>query len=196
MSDNQLIDLSGYTLVKGSRNRHYRNLLIVSAIFVGWAIVLAFVWQVTSPLAFCFIAFCVLAGSMFFVDRKLRLASICSKCGGELERRIADVDPGTCKMLGGVIDPVRFTAYGRSYGVDENEADSLLSSHETYVSILRVVAVCERCRRFHEIVVGLKVPLNDNDRWVVHEHEYGAPIPMDIAPGQTLTQFELESEPS
>ena len=192
MSDNQLIDLTGYTLVAGSRNRYYRGLAIVAAIFVGWAIVLAFVWQVTNPVAWCCIAFCVFAGTMFFVDRTFRLASTCNNCGGELERRIADVDPATSGLLGGLINPVKFTAYGRSYGVDVS--DSWFSSHETYVSILRQVAVCQKCRRFRENFVGLKMPLNDNDRRVVLEHHYGTPIPLNIAPGQTLTQFELDSE--
>ena len=110
--------------------------------------------------------------------------------------RLADVDAETCRLLGGLVNPVRFTAYGRSYGIDEDAADSLLSPHETYVPIVRSVAVCERCRQFHELVVGIKVAPSDNDLWVVNEHKYGVPIPLDIAPGQTLTQFELDSDTS
>ena len=193
MKENRpIIDLSGYQSFELPPMNGYLAAIpaIIVVVFTGTFLLFCWAGMNSEPsyFALCVILTLGCFWAMHFFDRNLRPVE-CPECGSEVEQFRADMDPS----LGGFVRKslITFSAYGRSYSRNQ---DGPFGATE-WDRLMRGVGACQRCRRFTEIHIGFREPPSEYDRWVIHEHLYGDPIPMDLSKGQTLTQFELEESP-
>ena len=190
--DRPVIDLSGYQSFDLPPTPTYQKVIpviIIAAFTLAfWLGCWARMNSEPKYYAICVVLVLGCAWLMHVFDSHHRPVK-CPECGTEVVQFRADMDPS----LGGFVRSsiITFSAYGRSY---RRNQDGPFGATE-WDRLMRTVGACQRCRQFTELHIGHCDAMNNYDRWVIHEYVHGDPIPMSLAKGQTLTQFELAETP-